>query len=52
MILKLANDYDKLADRAEDRAARDGTPGPSPIPKSKYEATRAVEIYFIVILSG
>ena len=32
MMLKLANDYDKLADRAEDRAARD-KPGPSPIPK-------------------
>ena len=32
MMLKLANDYDKLADRAEDRAARD-IPGPSPIPK-------------------
>jgi hypothetical protein len=32
MMLKLANDYDKLADRAEDRAARD-MPGPSPIPK-------------------
>ena len=32
MMLKLANDYDKIADRAEDRAARD-MPGPSPIPK-------------------
>ena len=32
LMLKLANDYDKLADRAEDRAARD-IPGPSPIPK-------------------
>ena len=32
IMLKLANDYDKLADRAEDRAARD-IPGPSPIPK-------------------
>jgi hypothetical protein len=32
MMLKLANDYDNLADRAEDRAARD-MPGPSPIPK-------------------
>ena len=32
MMLKLANDYDKLADRAEDRAARD-MPGPSPIAK-------------------
>jgi hypothetical protein len=35
MMLKLANDYDKLADRAEDRAARDIAPGPSPIPKAK-----------------
>jgi len=34
MMLKLANDYDKLADRAEDRAARD-MPGPSPIPKGR-----------------
>jgi len=32
LMLKLANDYDKLADRAEDRAARD-MPGPSPTPK-------------------
>ena len=32
IMLKLANDYDKLADRAKDRAARD-IPGPSPIPK-------------------
>jgi hypothetical protein len=32
LMLKLANDYDKLADRAEDRAAHD-TPGHSPIPK-------------------
>jgi hypothetical protein len=31
-MLKLANDYDKFADRAEDRA-RNKTPGPSPIPK-------------------
>jgi len=28
LMLKLANDYDKLADRAEDRVARD-VPGPS-----------------------
>ena len=34
MMLKLAHDYDKLADRAEDRAARD-MPGPSPIPKGR-----------------
>jgi hypothetical protein len=34
MMLKLANDYDKLADRAEDRAARDMA-GPSPIPKGR-----------------
>jgi hypothetical protein len=34
MMLKLAHDYDKLADRAEDRAARD-KPGPSPIPKGR-----------------
>ena len=33
MMIKLANDYDKLADRAEDRAWRDRIPGPSPIPK-------------------
>jgi len=33
LMLKLANDYDKLADRAEDRAARDA-PGPSP--RAKY----------------
>jgi hypothetical protein len=32
MMLKLASDYDKLADRAEDRAARD-VPRPSPTPK-------------------
>jgi hypothetical protein len=33
LILKLANDYD-IADRAEDRAARD-MPKPSPIPKGR-----------------
>jgi len=33
LMLRLANDYDKLADRAEDRAARDA-PGPSP--RAKY----------------
>ena len=32
LMAKLANDYDKLADRAEDRAARDKTPAPSPRP--------------------
>lgn len=37
LMLKLANDYDKLADRAEERAARD-KPGPSPIPKGKGRA--------------
>jgi len=30
MMLKLANDYDKLADGAEDRTARDGISIPSP----------------------
>ena len=34
LMLNLANDYDKLADRAEDRAARDA-PGPSPTPKDR-----------------
>jgi hypothetical protein len=33
IMIKLANDYDKLADRAEERASRDKTPGPSPMPK-------------------
>jgi hypothetical protein len=33
-MLKLANDYDKLADRAEDRATRD-KPGPSPRAKDR-----------------
>jgi hypothetical protein len=32
LMLKLANDYDKIADRAKDRAARDKTPAPSPRP--------------------
>ena len=35
LMLKLANDYDKLADRAQDRAARDKTPGPSPRAKAR-----------------
>ena len=34
LMLKLANDYDKLADRTEDRAAGD-IPGPSPTPKTR-----------------
>ena len=34
MMGKLANDYDKLADQAEDRARRD-MPGPSPTPKAR-----------------
>ena len=33
IMTKLANDYDKLADRVEQRASRDKTPGPSPMPK-------------------
>jgi hypothetical protein len=34
IMVKLANDYDKLADRAEDRARRD-MPGPSLRPKTR-----------------
>jgi len=34
LMLKLANDYDKLADRAEERASRDKTPAPSPRAKT------------------
>ncbi len=34
MMLKLANDYDGLADRAEDRVMRH-SPGPSSISKAK-----------------
>jgi hypothetical protein len=34
IMLTLANDYDKLADQAEDRAALD-VPGPSPTPKAR-----------------
>ena len=34
LMLRLANDYDTLADRAEDRAARDA-PGPSPRAKNQ-----------------
>ena len=36
LMLKLANDYDKLADRAEDRAARDVS-GPSPTAQGRYD---------------
>jgi len=32
LMLKLANDYDKIADRAEDRAARDAR---APSPRAK-----------------
>ena len=35
LMLKLANDYDKLADRAEDRAARNVPGRPSPTPKAR-----------------
>jgi hypothetical protein len=35
MMLRLANDYDKLADRAEDRAKNDIPPRPSPMPKNR-----------------
>ena len=34
LMLKLANDYDTLADRAQDRAARDA---PRPSPRAKNE---------------
>jgi hypothetical protein len=34
LMFKLANDYDKPADRAEDRAERD-TLGPRPTPKHR-----------------
>ena len=33
LMVKLANEYDKLADRADERATRDGIRGPSPIPR-------------------
>jgi len=33
IMAKLANDYDKLADRAEVRAARDAPAHPSPTPR-------------------
>jgi len=33
IMVQLANDYDKLADRAERRAARDGIRSPSPMTK-------------------
>jgi hypothetical protein len=34
MLLRLANDYEKLADRAEDRATRENKLRPSPIAKN------------------
>ncbi len=34
LMLKLANDYDKIADRAEERAVPD-VPGPSPRVKAR-----------------
>ena len=34
LMLKLANDYDKLADRAEQRASSDKAPSPSPRAKT------------------
>jgi hypothetical protein len=34
-MLRLANDYDILADRAEDRAKNDIPPRPSPMPKER-----------------
>ncbi len=34
IMLTLANDYDRLADRAEDRARCD-SPSPSPLPKAR-----------------
>jgi hypothetical protein len=40
LMLKLANDYDKLADRAEERAARDKTPTPSPRAKTANGTSR------------
>jgi hypothetical protein len=33
LMLKLANDYEKLAERAEVRAGRGDARGPSPTPK-------------------
>src|SRR5262249_30431879 len=40
LILRLANDYDKLADRAEDRAAHD-EPGPSEQHAAEYRQVAA-----------
>jgi len=36
IMLTLANEYDTLADRAEDRAMRDSTPHPSPTPQARH----------------
>ena len=38
IMVTLANEYDTLADRAEDRAKRDSAPAPSPIPKAKEQS--------------
>jgi hypothetical protein len=38
MMLKLAHAYEQRADRAENRAARDTAPGPSPTPKARETA--------------
>jgi hypothetical protein len=35
LLLDLADDYDKLADRALDRSLHDEAQGPRPIPKNK-----------------
>ncbi len=48
MMLKLANDYDELADRAEDRATRDRTPDP----EGQIRGNEGVGVYIIVIRSG
>ena len=40
LMVNLANDYDKLADRAEDRAVRDKTPAPSPRAKIASRTSR------------
>jgi hypothetical protein len=40
LMLKLANDYDKLADRAEERGSRDKAPAPSPRTKIANSTSR------------